>query len=71
MQKSIRYRSVVPDARRLVVKIGSRVLVQKTGRPDARRMRELVQQLAKIHRGGREVVIVSSGAISDILSRVA
>lgn len=63
MQKSIRYRSVVPDARRLVVKIGSRVLVQKTGRPDARRMRELVQQLAKIHRGGREVVIVSSGAI--------
>lgn len=47
------------------MKIGSRVLVQKTGRPDRRRMRELVRQLAALHDGGREVVVVSSGAIGS------
>lgn len=47
------------------MKIGSRVLVQKTGRPDRRRMRELVRQLAALHDAGREVVVVSSGAIGS------
>ena len=31
-------RSAVEGARRIVVKIGSRVLVQKTGRPDLTRI---------------------------------
>jgi glutamate 5-kinase len=63
MEKSLKYREVVPDARRLVVKIGSRVLVQKTGRPDGRRIKALVAQLVRIHRAGFEIVIVTSGAI--------
>ncbi len=53
------------DARRIVVKIGSRVLVQRTGRPDRRRMRELVRQLADLRAEGRQVVVVSSGAIAS------
>ncbi len=46
------------------MKIGSRVLVQRNGRPDARRMAALVDDLAALRRDGREVVVVSSGAIA-------
>lgn len=51
------------DARRVVVKIGTRVLVRRDGRPDARRMASLVRQVAGLRRGGYEIVMVSSGAI--------
>ncbi|MCK5849999.1 MAG: glutamate 5-kinase, partial [Kiritimatiellae bacterium] len=63
MKKSLKYREIIGDVRRVVVKIGSRVLVQKTGRPDARRMRSLTAELAKMHKSGLEVVIVTSGAV--------
>lgn len=58
-----RYREALTDVRRLVVKIGSRVLVRPTGRPDAHRMRALVRELAQLHLAGREVVVITSGAI--------
>ena len=45
------------------MKIGTRVLAQKTGRPDVRRMRRLVRDLAWMQRGGYEVAVVTSGAI--------
>lgn len=56
-------RSGLHEAKRIVVKIGSRVLVQRTGRPDLRRMRELVRQVARIREAGHQVIVVSSGAI--------
>jgi len=56
-------RSLLSSARRIVIKIGSRVLVQRTGRPDVRRMRELVRQVAQLHRDGHEVMVVTSGAV--------
>ena len=51
------------EARRVVVKIGTRVLVDRTGRPDPARMSALVKQLARLHQDGRDLVVVSSGAI--------
>ena len=63
MKKSLEYREIIGDARRVVVKIGSRVLVQKTGRPDTRRMRSLTAELAKMQKSGLELVIVTSGAV--------
>lgn len=63
MRTSLKYRQVIPEARRVVVKIGSRVLVQKTGRPDVRRMQCLVTELARMHKAGVEVALVTSGAI--------
>lgn len=63
MKKSLKYREVIRDVRRVVVKIGSRVLVQRTGRPDIRRMRALVAEIANLRKAGKEVVLVSSGAI--------
>lgn len=56
-------REALGSARRVVVKIGSRVLVQRDGRPDMRRMRSLVQDIAAAQRAGREMVVVTSGAI--------
>ncbi len=63
MKLALKYRSAIPEARRIVIKIGSRVLVQKTGRPDVRRMRSLVKEIAALHHGGHEVAVVTSGAI--------
>ncbi|MBN1557006.1 MAG: glutamate 5-kinase [Lentisphaerae bacterium] len=63
MKTSLRYREVIADVRRVVVKVGSRVLVQKTGRPDVRRMRSLIRELSRVRTSGRDVVIVTSGAI--------
>lgn len=58
-------RGAVRAARRIVVKIGSRVLVQKSGRPNTIRIRSLVKEIAGLARGGREVVFVTSGAIGS------
>lgn len=63
MKKSLKYRETITDVRRIVVKIGTRVLVQKTGRPDIRSMRSLIRQLAHLQHSGYEVVVVTSGAI--------
>lgn len=50
-------------ARRVVVKVGSRVLVRSDGRPDPRRLKTLVDQIAERHRDPRDMLLVSSGAI--------
>ncbi len=63
MKQASEERKALATARRIVVKIGSRVLVQKSGRPDTARIRALVKDLARMRREGREVVVVSSGAI--------
>ncbi len=56
-------REKLSQAKRIVVKIGSRVLIQRTGRPEQRRLRTLVKDLAYLHKQGCELVVVSSGAI--------
>jgi glutamate 5-kinase len=63
--QSVPWRVRLREARRVVVKIGSRVLVQPSGRPDRRRMAELVRQVAAARGRGTEVVVVTSGAIGS------
>ena len=58
-----RYREFLPEARRIVVKIGTRVIAQPSGRPDMRPLRSLVKQAAELHRKGYEMLLVSSGAV--------
>ena len=52
------------DAKRLVIKIGSSILVDET-KGEIRRdwLESLTDAVARLHKGGREVVLVSSGAI--------
>jgi len=57
------HRDALKNAKRIVVKVGSKVLVQRTGRPDSQRLKLLVDELAKFQTGGGEVAFVSSGAI--------
>lgn len=64
MNSGEKFRQTLPESRRIVVKIGSRVIVRKSGRPDNARIRRLVEQISKMQRAGYEVVIVSSGAIA-------
>ena len=58
-----RFREFIPEARRIVIKIGTRVIAQKTGRPDRRQLKNLVTQVSHLHQQGYEVLMVSSGAV--------
>ena len=50
---------------RIVIKIGSNVLTQKDGLPDHGRIAHLVEQIATIKKQGKEVILVSSGAVAS------
>jgi len=56
-------RSAAADARRLVVKVGSSSLTRQ-GRLRPRAFGEIARQVAELRGRGREVVVVSSGAIA-------
>jgi glutamate 5-kinase len=60
---SLKYRAGLPESRRIIIKIGSRVLVQKSGRPDRRRMASLTSEIAALRKQGHEVAVVTSGAV--------
>ncbi len=49
-------------SQRIVVKLGTSVLTNSTTRLSRQRMLEIVQQVAKLHQQGHEVIVVSSGA---------
>ncbi len=57
-------------ARRLVVKIGTSLLVTPGGRPHTRRFASLARDVAELRQDGREVVLVSSGAVGLGLQRL-
>ncbi|HEU4346913.1 MAG TPA: glutamate 5-kinase, partial [Actinoplanes sp.] len=61
-------REAVTEARRIVVKVGSSSLTTAAGRIDEQRVDALVDVLGNLAVGGREVVLVSSGAIAAGLS---
>lgn len=63
MDIDFKYRQFIPESRRIVVKIGTRVIAQKTGRPDIGQIRRLIAQVVALYRAGYQVAIVSSGAI--------
>lgn len=49
--------------KRIVIKLGTSTLTHKTGLVNLRRIHNLVRVLADLHNAGREIVIVSSGAV--------
>src|SRR3954471_4113350 len=61
-------REVVTGARRIVVKVGSSSLTTAEGGIDDQRVDALVDALGGLTAQGREVVLVSSGAIAAGLS---
>jgi glutamate 5-kinase len=63
MTENLQHRDALKNARRIVVKAGTKVLVQSTGRPDKRRLKLLVDELAQFQNSGGETAFVSSGAV--------
>ncbi len=53
----------VKKTERLVIKVGTSTLTYETGKINIRRMVKLCSVLADLHNSGREVVLVTSGAI--------
>ena len=59
------YRKNLKDKKRIVVKIGSSSLVhEETGKLNLTKVEKLVRVLSDLHNSGKDVVLVSSGAIA-------
>ena len=56
-------RELLQDIRRVVVKLGTGILTDSRKQPDPAQMGQLVGQVAEARAAGREVVLVSSGAV--------
>lgn len=52
------------NAKRLVFKVGTSTLTHENGKPDYKKFEELARILSDLHNDDREIVLVSSGAIS-------
>ena len=53
----------IEQARRIVIKVGTSTLAHKTGLMNIQRVERLVKVLADLKNAGKEVILVSSGAI--------
>jgi glutamate 5-kinase len=56
---------MVMSYRRIVAKFGTSLLTSGSGRLDLQVMSSLVEQIARLHRQGKEIVVISSGAIAS------
>ena len=53
----------ISEKKRIVIKLGTSTLAHKTGKLNIRRMTNLVRVISDLHNSGREIIIVSSGAM--------
>ena len=56
-------RKKLADAKRIVIKIGTRVITLRSGEPDLNQLKRLSDQVATLHNLGYEMLMVSSGAV--------
>jgi len=64
------YSSVISSAKRIVVKVGTSSLTYPTGKLNLSRLEWLARELSDMHNEGREVILVSSGAVGAGLGRL-
>ena len=62
--------AVLRNARRIVVKVGSSLVTNEGRGLDAEAISQWSEQLAALVKGGREVIMVSSGAIAEGMKRL-
>ena len=60
----------INEKKRIVVKVGTSTLTHQSGRMNIRRVERLVKVLADIQNSGKEIVLVSSGAVGLGMSRM-
>jgi len=64
------HRAVVADAQRVVVKVGSSLVTNDGKGLDATAIAEWGRQIARLREAGKQVVLVSSGAIAEGMKRL-
>lgn len=60
---TLHVRSRLKDASRIVVKVGTGVLTDSRKQPDLAQMQQLVAQIAEQRKAGKEILLVTSGAV--------
>ena len=60
----------VSDKKRIVIKLGTSTIAHKTGRLNIRRMERLVKVMSDLHNSGKELILVSSGAVGLGMSKL-
>jgi len=63
-------RTTVKDAKRIVIKIGTSSITYESGRLNLRKMETLARVLTDLQNSGKEIVLVSSGAIGAGMDRM-
>src|SRR5210317_829172 len=57
------HRKHLKNKKKIVVKVGTSLLAYDNGKINLQRMEKLVRVLADLHNSGKEVILVSSGAV--------
>lgn len=63
-------RRLLPNSRRIVIKVGTSTLTHPNGHLHLGRIEALVRQLADLHAEGRDLVLVTSGAVGAGMGRL-
>jgi glutamate 5-kinase len=58
------HRKYLKEKKKIVIKVGSSLLAYDNGKINLQRMEKLTRVLADLHNSGKEVILVSSGAIA-------
>ena len=70
MRAKVNLRQELSRARRIVVKIGTSSLTDKRSRLDPRKVGKLVEETMRLRARGKEIIVVSSGAIGAGVGRL-
>lgn len=60
----------INEKKRIVIKLGTSTLTHRTGRLNIRRMESLVKIFSDLQNSGREIILVSSGAVGLGMSKL-
>ncbi len=63
-------RQLVAEAKRIVVKIGTSSLTHENGKVDLDKLEKLARVLTDLNNSGKEIILVSSGAIGAGMQRI-
>jgi glutamate 5-kinase len=58
------HRALLSKAKRIVIKVGTHILINQKGAPNVQRIASLVSDIAALQKAHHEVILVSSGAIA-------
>jgi glutamate 5-kinase len=64
------YRQSVSQTRRIVLKVGTNVVMRDDGRPALSRLYGIAESVARLRQQGRDVLLVSSGAVGLGMERI-